>query len=338
MKALVYVGPERMEIQSVPDASPREGEVLLGVSAAGVCGSDLHGFLGHSERRKPGLVMGHEAVATVLEVHSSVSGWRKGQRVSFNPLVTCGRCRACMDGRQNLCPTWWLFGMDRVQGTYAERVAVPARQLTALSEGLSEEEAVLAEPMAVVIHAFRVGLAAPPRALAIVGGGAIGSLSLILAKLRGVPKVCVIDVNDARLEAAKRVGADLTIHAKREDAKAIVHEWSGGGADAVIEAVGTEATRRTAVAVAAKGARLVMLGLAENDSPLPWIEMTRNEQALFTSFAYAPRDFLDSLELLESRRVDIRAFTETRPLDDGQAGFLKMVREPGATLKLLLKP
>ena len=106
MKALVYVGPERMEIQSVPDASPREGEVLLGVSAAGVCGSDLHGFLGHSERRKPGLVMGHEAVATVLEAHSSVSGWRKGQRVSFNPLVTCGRCRACMDGRQNLCPTW----------------------------------------------------------------------------------------------------------------------------------------------------------------------------------------------------------------------------------------
>jgi threonine dehydrogenase-like Zn-dependent dehydrogenase len=81
-----------------------------------------------------------------------------------------------------------------------------------------------------------------------------------------------------------------------------------------------------------------MLGLAENESPLPWIDMTRNEQALFTSFAYAPRDFLDSIELLESRRVDIRAFTETRPLEDGQAGFLKMVRDPGATLKLLLTP
>jgi L-iditol 2-dehydrogenase len=338
MKALVYLGPERMEIQSVSDPAPRQGEVLVGVSAAGVCGSDLHGFLGHSARRKPGLVMGHEAVATVLEVPSGVSGWRKGQRVSFNPLVSCGQCRACLDGRQNLCPTWWLFGMDRVQGTYAERVAVPVGQLTPLSEGLSEEEAVLAEPMAVVVHAFRVGLAGTPRALAIVGGGAIGCLSLILAKLRGVPKVCVIDVNDARLEAAKKMGADLAIHAKREDAKAIVHEWSGGGADAVVEAVGTEGTRRMAVAVAAKGARLVMLGLAENDSPLPWIDMTRNEQALFTSFAYAPRDFLDSIELLESRRVDIRAFTETRPLEDGQAGFLKMVRDPGATLKLLLKP
>jgi threonine dehydrogenase-like Zn-dependent dehydrogenase len=338
MKALVYLGPERMEIQSVPEPTPRAGEVLVGVAAAGVCGSDLHGFLGHSARRKPGLVMGHEAVATVLEVPAGISGWCKGQRVSFNPLVSCGQCRACLDGRQNLCPTWWLFGMDRVLGTYAERVAVPVGQLTALSDGLSEEEAVLAEPMAVVVHAFRVGLAGTPRALAIVGGGAIGCLSLILAKLRGVPKVCVIDLNDARLEAARKMGADLVIHAKREDAKPIVHEWSGGGADAVVEAVGTEGTRRTAVAVAAKGARLVMLGLAENESPLPWIDMTRNEQALFTSFAYAPRDFLDSIELLESRRVDIRAFTETRPLEDGQAGFLKMVRDPGATLKLLLTP
>ena len=338
MKALVYVAPERMEIQSVAEPSPQEGEVLLSVSAAGVCGSDLHGFLGHSERRKPGLVMGHEAVATVLDTHPSVSGWRKGQRVSFNPLVSCGRCRACLGGRQNLCPSWWLFGMDRVQGTYAERVAVPARQLTPLSHDLSEEEGVLAEPLAVVAHAFRVGLSGTPRSLAIVGGGAIGSLSLILAKLRGVPRVCVIDVNDARLAAAKRVGADLTVHATREDAAVLVREWSDGGADAVIEAVGTAATRRTAVAVAAKGARLVMLGLAENDSPLPWIDMTRNEQALFTSFAYAPRDFLDSLELLESRRVDIRAFTKTRPLEQGQAGFLEMVRDPGPTLKLLLKP
>ena len=338
MKALVYVAPERMEIQDFAEPQAREGEVLLGVSAAGVCGSDIHGFLGHSERRKPGLVMGHEAVATILDVHPSVSGWRRGQRVSFNPLLSCGQCLACLEGRQNLCPTWTLFGMDRLHGAYAERVAVPARQLRALSEELSEHEAVLAEPMAVVIHAFRLGLVAAPRVLAIVGGGAIGSLALILAKLRGVPKVCVVDVNDARLEAAKRLGADLTLNAAREDAAAAVREWSSGGADAVVEAVGTAATRRTAVALAAKGARLILLGLAENDTPLPWVDMIRNEQTLFASFAYAPRDFLDSVDLIESRRVDIRDWTEVRPLDDGQAGFVKMARDPGATLKLLLKP
>lgn len=339
MKALVYVAPERMEIQQVPEPAARAGEVLLGVSAAGVCGSDLHGFLGHSERRKPGLVMGHEAVATILELGAAVEGWRRGQRVSFNPLVTCGTCRACLEGRQNLCPTWTIFGMDRLHGTYAERVAVPARQLTSVSEGLGENEAVLAEPMAVVIHAFRVGLAGTtPRAMAIVGAGAIGSLSLVLAKLRGIPRVCVVDVNAARLEVARRLGADLVLDAAREDLAAAVRDWASGGADAVVEAVGTASTRRSAVALAGKGARLILLGLAENESPLPWIDVTRNEQSFFTSFAYAPRDFHDSIDLLESGRVDIRAFTETRPLDDGQAGFLKMTRAPGATLKLLLKP
>ncbi len=338
MKALVYVAPERMEIQDVPEPSPAAGEVLLKVNAAGVCGSDLHGFLGHSARRKPGLVMGHEAVATILAVHPSVSGWRRGQRVCFNPLLSCGACRACLEGRQNLCPTWTLFGMDRLHGTYAERIAVPARQLQPLSEELSEQEAVLAEPMAVVSHAFRLGLGETPRAMAIVGGGAIGCLSLLLAKLRGVPKVCVVDKSDGRLEVAKRLGADLTLHAGRSDAAAVVHEWSSGGADAVVEAVGTESTRRTAVAVAAKGARLVLLGLAENDTALPWIDITRNEQTLVTSFAYAPRDFLDSVALLESRRVDIRAFTESRPLEDGQAGFAKMAGDPGAALKLMLVP
>jgi 2-desacetyl-2-hydroxyethyl bacteriochlorophyllide A dehydrogenase len=338
MKALVYVAPERMEIQEVPDPEPREGEVLLRVAAAGVCGSDLHGFLGHSERRKPGLVMGHEAVATILDVHPGVSGWRRGQRVCFNPLMSCGGCRACQEGRQNLCPTWTLIGMDRLHGAYAERVAVQARQLLPLSDALSEEEGVLAEPMAVVIHAFRVGLGDTPRRMAIVGGGAIGGLSLVLARLRGVSKVCVVDVNDARLEVARRLGADLVVNATREDPGPVVRDWSNGGADAVMEAVGTAGTRRTAMLLAAKGARVILLGLAENDSALPWIDTIRNEQSLHTSFAYAPRDFHDSVELLEARRVDIRAWTETRPLADGHEGFTKMVRDPGATLKLLLKP
>jgi len=339
MRALVYVGPERMELQEFPEPAPKEGEVLLQIGAAGVCGSDIHGFLGHSERRKPGLVMGHESIATVLDAHKSVSGWKKGQRVCFNPLLTCRGCRACLSGRQNLCPSWQVFGMDRLHGTYAERVAVPSRQLFALSDGLSDEEAILAEPMAVVLHAFRVAFAAdPPQSLAIVGGGAIGSLSLVLARLRGIDKLAVIDVNDARLQAAQRLGAGLVVNAAREDAAAAVRAWSSGGADAVVEAVGSEATRRSAVAVAAKGARLLFLGLAQNESPLPWIDMVRNEQAILTSFCYAPRDFEDSVNLLESRKVDIRAWTESRPLADGQAGFVKMANDPGATLKMMLRP
>src|SRR5687767_14698029 len=106
MKALVYVSPEKIELQEMPSPAPREGEVLLEVSSAGICGSDIHGFLGHSERRKPGLVMGHEAVARIAEVHASVTGWRVADRVCFNPLLSCRFCAACLEGRQNVCPDW----------------------------------------------------------------------------------------------------------------------------------------------------------------------------------------------------------------------------------------
>jgi threonine dehydrogenase-like Zn-dependent dehydrogenase len=336
MKALVYVGPEKLEMQPLPDPVVREGEALLDVSAAGICGSDLHGFLGLSERRKPGLVMGHETVARVAETHPGVEGWRRGQRVCLNPLVSCLSCAACSSGRQNLCPDWRLFGMDRLHGTYAELVSVPVRQLHALPEDLPEAEAILVEPMAVVVHAFRISLAEPPETVAVLGAGPLGALALVLARLRGVPRVCVVDVNAERLAAARALGADLAIDAAREDAAEAVRSWSGGGADFVVEAVGHAATRQAAVAAAAKGARVVFLGLADHDSSLPWISMIRDEKAVLTSFAYAPRDFQASVRLVEARRFDLKPWTDVLPLEQGQRAFLKMAHAPGATLKMML--
>jgi len=336
MKALVYVGPEKVEIQHLPDPVVGDGEVLLEVSAAGICGSDLHGFLGRSERRKPGLVMGHETVARVADVHPAVQGWRRGQRVCLNPLVSCLSCAACLGGRQNLCADWRVFGMDRLHGTYAQLVSVPARQLHALTEALPEPEGILVEPMAVVLHAFRIALAEPPETVAIFGAGPLGALALVLARLRGVPRVCVVDVNAERLEVARTLGADLAIDAGREDAPEAVRSFSGGGAEFVVEAVGHAATRLAAVAAAAKGGRIVFLGLADHDSSLPWTSMIRDEKAVFTSFAYAPRDFQGSVRLIEARGFDLKPWTEILPLEQGQRGFTKMAHAPGATLKMML--
>jgi threonine dehydrogenase-like Zn-dependent dehydrogenase len=336
MKALVYTGPERMEIQQLPDPTVGPGEVLLEVKAAGICGSDIHGFLGHSERRKPGLVMGHETVATIRGLDKQVTGWKAGQRVCFNPLVSCGSCPACLNGRQNVCRDWRLYGLDRLHGTYAEYVSVPACQLYALSDALPAAEAILVEPLAVILHAFRIALEGTPASMAIVGAGPIGSLALVVAKARGIPKVVVSDLSEERLAAARALGADLVVNPGAADAAEAARSFTGGGAEVVVEAVGSERTRRDAVAAAARGARLVFLGIAENLSPLPWIEMIRNEQAVFTSFAYAPRDFEAAVRMVEARGFDLKPWTETRPLEDGQAAFLKMARDPGPTLKLLL--
>jgi threonine dehydrogenase-like Zn-dependent dehydrogenase len=336
MKALVYVGPEKVEMQHLPDPVVREGEVLLKVAAAGICGSDLHGFLGHSERRQPGLVMGHETVARVADAHPSVEGWHRAQRVCFNPLVSCGACAACLSGRQNLCASWRLFGMDRLHGTYAELISVPARQLYALPESLPEPEGIMVEPLAVVLHAFRISQAEPPETMAIFGAGPLGALAVVLARLRGVPRICVVDVNAERLAVARSLGADRAIDATALDAVQAVRDWAGGGVDSVIEAVGVDATRRDAAAAAAKGARVVFLGLAAHDSPLPWTTLIREEKAIFTSFAYTPRDFQASVRLVEARRFDLKPWTEVLPLEQGQHAFLKMAHAPGATLKMML--
>jgi len=338
MKALVYVAPEKMEMQELPKPSPKPGEVLLKVAASGICGSDVHGFLGHSERRKPGLVLGHEAVATIAETHHSVKNWSPGQRVVVNPLVSCGTCAMCMNGRQNLCANWWLLGMDRVQGTYAEFVSVPASQLYAVSDTLSETEAVFTEPLANIVHMFRIAMPEIPDTLAIFGAGPIGSLALAYAKLRGISRICVIDRNEKRLEVARQLKADFVINGDKEDAPAAVKKWAGeGGVEFVVDAVGYVPTRRASVAVCRRGGRLLFIGMGENDSALPWIDMIRDEKAVFTTFCYTPKDFVTALRLIETRKLDLSPWSEIRPLADGQASFMKMAFDPGATLKLILK-
>lgn len=337
MKALVYTGPRQMEIQDLPRPVPQPGEVLLSVRQSGICGSDIHGFLGHSPRRKPGLVLGHEAVAVIADVHPTVTGWKAGQRVVVNPLMSCGTCAACLNGKQNLCANWKLIGMDRLHGTNAECVAANASQLYAVAPTLDDSAAVYAEPLANIIHFFRIAMTEVPDSIAIFGAGPIGALALAYAKVRGISRVCVIDRNPERLAAAKKLGADAVINSTQEDAPKAVQAFTHGGAEFVVDAVGYASARRDAVAACRRGGRLVFIGMAENDSPLPWIDMIRDEKSVFTTFGYTPRDFQTSLSLLESGKLNLSPWTEVRRLEEGQACFDKMTDNPGATLKLVFK-
>lgn len=337
MKALVYTAPRRVEIHDLPRPEVRPGEALLRVALTGVCGSDIHGFLGKSERRKPGLVLGHEAVATVAEVHPGVSGWAPGRRAVVNPLLSCGACPSCLAGRQNLCPTWQVLGMDRRQGTYAEYVAVPAAQLYPVSDALPDAAAVLAEPLANVVHFYRISLAETPETAAIVGAGTIGILALLLGRLRGIGRIVVFDRNPDRLRVARELGADLALDAREPGAVEEALRFLGDGADYVVEAAGHADSRRAAVKLCRKGGRLLFIGMAEMETSLPWIEMIRDEKAVFTTFGYTPRDFAAALRLLEAGRIRLDRWTEVRPLDEGQEAFVKIADAPGAVLKMAFR-
>ena len=338
MKALALAGVERLELCDIAPPVPREGEVLLRVTVAGICGSDVHGFLGHSPRRKPPLVLGHEVVGVVAQRHPSVNDIAVGQRVYVNPLISCGRCAACIAGRQNTCANWRLLGMDNLNGAYAQYVAVPASQVRAIPGDVPDAMAVWAEPLANLVHCFRISMHEHPGSIAIFGAGTMGALAVMMARLRGVGRILVVDRIEERLDAAKQLGADRVFHSDEPDVvRKIRDETGGAGVDYVLDAVGVSATRRAAAAVCRRGGRMAFLGLGENESSLPFIEMIRNEQAIFTTFAYTPGDFLDSIRLIESGRVRLERWTDTRTLDEGQACFMKMAHDPRGTLKLLLE-
>ena len=191
MKALVYTGPESLEAREAAEPAPSAGEVLLEVRSVGICGSDMHAFLGHDERRPAPLILGHE-----------VAAMGPGGRVTVNPLVTCGTCPACRRGQDNLCPTRQIISMPPREGGFAERLAMPEGNLVPVPDHVSDDQAALAEPIACGWHAARIAQGHPagagrPRAL-VFGGGAIGLGAALSLIARGMTDVTLVEPNDVR--------------------------------------------------------------------------------------------------------------------------------------------
>jgi threonine dehydrogenase-like Zn-dependent dehydrogenase len=188
MQSLVYTQPNEVQLQERAEPVLADGEVVLRIEAAGICGSDMHAYHGHDPRRKPGLVLGHEFAATVLQ--SATPLWQVGQRVTGNPLITCGRCDYCLQGRDNLCANRTMVGMSR-PGAFAQQMSIPGQCLIALPDTLDTVAGALTEPAATALHAINLSMRALVRPLPecrvlVIGGGAIGMLSALLLKNYGV--------------------------------------------------------------------------------------------------------------------------------------------------------
>ncbi|MGA8727786.1 MAG: alcohol dehydrogenase catalytic domain-containing protein [Terracidiphilus sp.] len=327
MRALVYTAPRQVTIEDYPRPKPAEGESEIAVIAAGICGSDISGFLGHSRRRIPPMVLGHELVGRRAD----------GRRVVANPLINCGRCTACLSGAQNLCASWRLLGMDKTAGCYAEFVAIPEKQLYEVSDKLTDAQAVMAEPLANIVHLFRIAAPLPFFRLGIVGGGTMGSLALLTALRLGVREILVQDVSDVRLETARKMGATLAMNVSTEEGRAEARRFADHGLDMVLDASGTAAARQSAFDLCRPGGVVVLLGMSQERSEIDFVTSIRKEHRVAMSFAYTPVDFERSLALLNAREIDLTPWTVEMPLEQGQEAFDRMSAAPGATLKMLLR-
>jgi 2-desacetyl-2-hydroxyethyl bacteriochlorophyllide A dehydrogenase len=332
--ALVWEGPEQIVLRSVPAPAPGSHEALVRVAAAGICGSELEGYLGRMSNRTPPLVMGHEFSGTVVDAQEGA--W-VGKRVTVNPLISCGRCEACLSGHANVCAARVIIGIGR-PGGFAELVAVPQDSLLELPAAMSDEAGALVEPLANVLHGFDLGVrGGTPESVLVIGAGSLGLFATQVALLSGATTVVTTDLNDDRLAHASLLGATATVVATG-DAEKRLRILLGAGADLVVDCVGAAATKQLAIRVVRSAGSVVFLGLHDDDTPISSHELIRREIRLTGSFTYAPRDLRRALSFLASGRIRFEPWTASRPLRDGAAVFDDLVRAPGKHTKILLRP
>ena len=249
MKALVYHGPGERTWDDVPDPSSSDPtDAIVRIDSSTICGTDLHILKGDVPEVKPGTILGHEAVGTVVEIGDAVTTLEQGDRVLVSCITSCGRCRFCKEGRYGLCTGGggWVFGhlIDGLQAEYA-RVPFADTSVYKVPDELSDEQVLFLAD--ILPTAFEGGVlngrVEPGDTVAIVGAGPIGLAAIMTAKLFTPGKIVAIDLDDARLDRALEFGADVVINNGREDALARVQELTDGlGADVAIEAVGVPET------------------------------------------------------------------------------------------------
>lgn len=317
MKALMMTDIRKLELVELPVPEiHRPDEVLVRVKAAGVCGSDLHGYTGQSGRRIPPLVMGHEAAGEVVAVGSAVTALGPRDRVAIQPIDRRGSKRI-------------LMGMD-APGAYAEYVVCPAGNLYPLPEQVSFEAGSLAEPLAVAVHAVGRAEVRDAASAVVIGAGPIGLLVASVLKRRNVPLVVVTDLSEARLEVARRLGIDAALNPARDDViEAVRRLTDDRGADVAFEAVGLSATVAQAHAATQDGGTAVWIGNNLRTIELDMQEVVTRELNVLGSYGMTEDDFREALDLLAGGAVEADLIINRRAsLGEGPELFDELLRSP----------
>jgi len=331
MKALVYTGTRQVEYRDEPDPRLAPGEVVLRIDAVGICGSDMHAYHGHDPRRVPPLILGHELAGEIVE------GPAKGMRVTANPLIACGRCENCLQGRGNLCSDRAMVGMSR-PGAYAQRMAIPTSSLIELPPGLSPVHAALAEPAATALHAVNAAARASHRPLPelsalVLGGGSVGLLTALLLQSYGVREIHLAETNPLRRASAAK--ACQTARVFDPDAAKGPGESS---VQAVFDAVGAARTRTLALAAAAPGSVVVHMGLQDWASEIDMRKLTLAEITLIGTYTYTTADLRATVRAIAAGALGDLAWVEERPLARGAEAFADLHHGRTGSAKIVLRP
>jgi len=307
MKALVYDGVETLNYRDMPDPVAANGTELIRIDAVGICGSDMHAYLGHDARRPAPLILGHEAAGVII------GGVRDGKRVTINPLVNCKTCPACRSGRENLCPERQIISMQPREGAFAQFVTMPPENLVEVPADVPLTKAALAEPLAVSWHAARLALDAlhmtDARRALIIGGGAIGLAAALALRAMQITDISIVEPNAARRAFLRDTCGENAV------------EVTDAFYPVVIDAVGYAATRAAASARATPGGVIAHIGLGEDTGGLDIRRMTLQEITFIGTYTYTAQDFRDTAQAIFDGRLGPLDWCRHQPLSEGADAF-----------------
>ncbi len=338
MQAAVYQGKEDIQVQDWPDPEPSSGEVLVQVRYAGICGTDMMIYAGKHPRVVPPRVLGHEIFGSIVEIGTGVDpSWKKGTRVAVFPLISCMQCMPCKEGNSHVCESLGLIGIDR-DGGFATFVKVTQKQLVAVPDNVSDEQAAVIEPLSVAVHAVRNSAFRTGDTVLVAGGGPIGNLLAQVLRASGARQVIMSEVKQLRRELAERMGFQTFNPAKGNPSEALRRLTGERFVDSVFEASGFPAAYKDAVECCKVRGEINFVGIPKSPPEVNILGIVFKEIQASSARVYTLRDFRAAIALLGARSVDVLPIiTDRLPLRDAQHGFRKMF-EADTSLKILFAP
>jgi (R,R)-butanediol dehydrogenase / meso-butanediol dehydrogenase / diacetyl reductase len=336
MKAVFYEGNKKISTGECTPVEPKSGEVQIKVSYAGICGTDLHIYLGHMDKRVTfPQIMGHEMSGVVHAVGEGVSNFSVGDRVTVMPLDPCGNCPACQAGHKHICQNLKFLGIE-TPGAFQSYWTVPAYTVLPVPDTLSLKHGALIEPLAVACHDVRIGDVKKGEYVVVLGGGPIGTLIALVAK-EAEARVLVSEINPFRLELLKELGVD-TINPKEANLVDYVNlRTEGAGADVVFEVTSSAAGAEVMTQLPRTRGRIVVVAIFGQPPKVDLHQFFWRELKLSGARVYEHEDFEKAIQLAASGKLPLdQVISEVYPLEDLEKGF-KQMESGGKVMKILLK-
>ena len=339
MKALVYHGSEDLRLEEIADLKPSFGEALVRVKACGICGSDVHGYLGITGRRIPPMVMGHEFSGEVADVGGGVTHIQVGDRVAVYPVIFCGQCKQCSQGNEHLCLNKKSLGVLECNGAMAEYVSVPEKLLFKLADHVTYDVGSMIEPLAVSCHAVNHAGNLAGKNVLVVGAGTIGLLVTALIKMNNPARIFVSDLSDLRLGIARKMGATRGINPSLDNLTEIIRDETGAlGVDVAFEAVGATPTVQQAMASLKDRGKAVWIGNSAKMIQVNMQEIVTKELQVIGTFLYSLKEFGYVASLLNEGKLNIEPVISLKVpmMERGIELFNKLAKDPGSLIKVIL--